>query len=147
MADMVRGELDILRSLKRKRRNKKIAGYRNVIKLYDVFEDHNYLYMVTNYCQGGTLEEFLSKKKTLHEAELAQMIKQILEGVHFLHVNCIAHLDLKPNNVMFASNKSKDAPIQLVDFGLSHVIPRLMKKKRFSWHLSFCSTRSHTRRI
>ncbi|ETO32128.1 Protein kinase domain containing protein [Reticulomyxa filosa] len=70
----------------------------------------------------------MSKKRDMRETEVAKIMKQMLEGVQFLHTNFIAHLDLKPNNVMFAS-KAADAPVQLVDFGMSHGVPRLTKIK------------------
>ncbi|ETO28393.1 hypothetical protein RFI_08748 [Reticulomyxa filosa] len=99
-----------------------------VLQLYDVYEDRNYLYLVTNYCGGGTLDDHMSKKRDLREIDVAQIMKQVLEGVQFLHGNYIAHLDLKPSNIMFA-NKNKDSPVQLVDFGVSHGVPRLTKRK------------------
>ncbi|ETO27531.1 hypothetical protein RFI_09602, partial [Reticulomyxa filosa] len=127
MAAMMRNELEILRHLKKKRRSKWVRGYRNIIKLYDVFEDHNHLYLVTNFCGGGTLDQYLSNKPQMSEEEISDIMRQILEGVQFLHSNFIAHLDLKPSNVMFASTE-KDAPVQVVDFGVARVIPRLTKR-------------------
>ncbi|KAG7249529.1 hypothetical protein CRUP_028221, partial [Coryphaenoides rupestris] len=44
---------------------------------------------------GGELFDFLSQKESLCEEEATQFIKQILEGVRYLHSKRIAHFDLK----------------------------------------------------
>lgn len=44
---------------------------------------------------GGELFDFLAQKESLSEEEATQFIKQILEGVHYLHMRNIAHFDLK----------------------------------------------------
>lgn len=45
-------------------------------------------------------------------------MKQVLSGVTYLHKHNIVHRDLKPENLLLES-KAKDAPIKIVDFGLS----------------------------
>ena len=57
------------------------------------------------------------------EKEIQKIMKQILEGLSFLHRHNVAHLDLKPDNIMF-DNKNN---IQLIDFGMSRMIPPLQK--------------------
>ena len=54
------------------------------------------------------------------EEEASFFIKQILLGVQHLHNHNVAHLDLKPENVMLLGDKSRI--IKLIDFGLSRKI-------------------------
>uniref|UniRef100_A0A8C1YIP5 Death associated protein kinase 3 n=1 Tax=Cyprinus carpio TaxID=7962 RepID=A0A8C1YIP5_CYPCA len=51
-----------------------------------------------------------------------QFIKQILEGVHYLHTRNIAHFDLKPENIMLLDKNAPLPRIKLIDFGLAHKI-------------------------
>lgn len=44
---------------------------------------------------GGELFDFLAQKESLSEEEATSFIKQILDGVNYLHTKKIAHFDLK----------------------------------------------------
>lgn len=44
---------------------------------------------------GGELFDFLAEKESLSEEEATQFLKQILDGVFYLHAKQIAHFDLK----------------------------------------------------
>lgn len=50
---------------------------------------------VCSRVSGGELFDFLAQKESLSEEEATQFIKQILEGVNYLHARKIAHFDLK----------------------------------------------------
>ncbi|XP_061831147.1 death-associated protein kinase 2a isoform X2 [Nerophis lumbriciformis] len=71
---------------------------------------------------GGELFDFLAQKESLSEEEATQFIKQILEGVNYLHARKIAHFDLKPENIMLLDKKVPLPRIKLIDFGLAHKI-------------------------
>ena len=47
---------------------------------------------------GGELFDFLAQKESLSEEEATQFIKQILDGVQYLHSKRITHFDLKVQN-------------------------------------------------
>lgn len=51
--------------------------------------------MMSLRVSGGELFDFLAQKESLSEEEATQFIKQILEGVNYLHSRKIAHFDLK----------------------------------------------------
>ncbi|XP_068131901.1 death-associated protein kinase 2 isoform X2 [Hyperolius riggenbachi] len=71
---------------------------------------------------GGELFDFLAQKESLSEEEATSFIKQILEGVSYLHTRKIAHFDLKPENIMLLDKTTAVPNIKLIDFGLAHRI-------------------------
>jgi len=50
---------------------------------------------------------------------VSQVVKNILEGVNYIHERDYIHRDLKPENILLSHRKSLD--IKIVDFGLSAV--------------------------
>jgi len=73
--------------------------------------------IVMEYLEGGSLKEYLLKNKYLAEKESQQILKQIVEGVYFLHCKQMVHWDLKPENIMFSKCDHKE--VKIVDFGIS----------------------------
>lgn len=55
--------------------------------------------LVSCRVSGGELFDFLAQKESLSEEEATSFIKQILEGVNYLHAKKIAHFDLKVSGV------------------------------------------------
>ena len=97
----------------------------NIIKLYDIYEDNKYMYLIMEECNGGEFFDSLAKrakeKKMYTEKECARIFKQILEAVNYLHAHGVCHRDLKPENILF-SNVADDSCLKLIDFGLSKVM-------------------------
>lgn len=50
---------------------------------------------------GGELFDFLAQKESLCEEEATQFIKQVLDGVQYLHARRISHFDLKVKHAPF----------------------------------------------
>ncbi|XP_052411665.1 death-associated protein kinase 1 isoform X2 [Carassius gibelio] len=71
---------------------------------------------------GGELFDFLAEKESLSEEEATEFLKQILDGVSYLHSKQIAHFDLKPENIMLLNRSVPHPRIKLIDFGLAHKI-------------------------
>ena len=67
---------------------------------------------------GGELfDRIADDSYTMSEAEVIKYMKQVIEGLEYMHENSIVHLDIKAENIM--SETSKSSSIKLVDFGLS----------------------------
>jgi calcium-dependent protein kinase len=95
----------------------------NIIQLVDVFEDDEYLHLVTDLCKGGELFDKIVDKASsgngcFSEHQAAQILHQILTAVSYLHKRNIVHRDIKPENILFETT-AEDSPIKVIDFGLA----------------------------
>ena len=108
----VKSEIDIL----------KIAKHPNIIKLYDIFENEHFIFIIMEYCQGGDLFSYIEKRGfRLKEDFAAKIIYKLCAAVSFLHHYGIVHRDLKPENILMTED-TNNADIRLVDFGLGKII-------------------------
>ncbi|KAM9496071.1 death-associated protein kinase 2-like [Clarias gariepinus] len=94
----------------------------NIISLHDVYENRTDVVLILELVSGGELFDFLAQKESLSEEEATEFLKQILDGVHYLHARKIAHFDLKPENIMLLDKNVPLPRIKLIDFGLAHKI-------------------------
>jgi len=95
-----------------------------IIGLRDVFEDAEYVHIVTELCEGGELFDQIVERAgdergpgCFDEVSAARILSQILNAVQYLHDRNIVHRDLKPENILFDSKDG--ASIKLIDFGLA----------------------------
>jgi len=63
----------------------KKVDHDNVVKLLDVYQTNNNMYIVTEFCEDGDLRSYIKKKKKLSEAEAIKILKDILNGFKYLH--------------------------------------------------------------
>jgi serine/threonine protein kinase len=105
--------------LKREIEVLKICQHPNIIKLEDVFENQDYIYIVMEYLSGGDFFNFLEKRKfKISEQNAKRIMHELATSIYYLHSFGIAHRDLKPENILMVSD-SDNSQIKLVDFGLS----------------------------
>ena len=99
----------------------------NVIFVYEIIEDINDYYIITEYCKNGELFDYIVKKEKLSEEEASIFFYQLINGVEHIHSKKIAHRDLKPENLLL----TKDNTLKIIDFGLSHEFDgtKLLKTK------------------
>ncbi|CAG8583015.1 6955_t:CDS:2 [Acaulospora morrowiae] len=93
----------------------------NLVTLVDFFETKEGVFIVTDLARGGELFEQLQNKRSYTEQDAANLVRQILDGVSYLHDNGIVHRDLKPENLLF-KDKSEDSELLITDFGLSKIL-------------------------
>lgn len=94
----------------------------NIITLHNIFENKTDVILILELVSGGELFDFLAEKESLTEEEATQFLKQILDGVQYLHSKRIAHFDLKPENIMLLDKNVPNPRIKLIDFGIAHQI-------------------------
>jgi len=96
-------------------------GHPNILTLVDYFETVNNLYLVTDLALGGELFDRICRKGSYFEPDAADVVKQIVSAVAYIHDHGIVHRDLKPENLLFRMPED-NADILIADFGLSRII-------------------------
>ncbi|PIN22880.1 Ca2+/calmodulin-dependent protein kinase, EF-Hand protein superfamily [Handroanthus impetiginosus] len=90
-----------------------LSGCANILRLHDVYEDDDYLHLVTDLCDGGDLFDRVSSGARFSEPDAAVILKQLMTAIAFCHRLGVAHRDIKPDNVLFDSQ----GRLKLADFG------------------------------
>ncbi|CAI5731423.1 unnamed protein product [Hyaloperonospora brassicae] len=90
----------------------------HIVKLYDVFQEEKYFFLVTEFMPGGELFERIVKKNFYSEREARDLVKVLLQTIAFCHDADVVHRDLKPENLLLSS-ADDDADIKLADFGFA----------------------------
>lgn len=67
----------------------------NIVKLFDLKEDEDKLYMVLEHMAGGSLETRLVDDRFLPEEEVYSIVKSLVDAMEFCHSRSIVHRDLK----------------------------------------------------
>lgn len=75
------------------------------------------LYLVTEYIDGPTLEEFIQGRGKIELSEAVQLVLRLLDVVEYCHTRGVVHRDIKPDNIIVRNGDAGD-PV-LLDFGLS----------------------------
>ncbi len=90
-----------------------VIDHPNVTRFYDCIRDGNFVTIVSEYIEGGTLEGF-KKKSTLNLTTCVSILTQVASGLQAIHSAGIIHRDLKPQNILIG----KDNIARITDFGI-----------------------------
>uniref|UniRef100_A0A663DPM4 Protein kinase domain-containing protein n=1 Tax=Aquila chrysaetos chrysaetos TaxID=223781 RepID=A0A663DPM4_AQUCH len=96
-------EVDLLKTLK----------HVSIVTYLGTCLEDNTLSIFIEFVPGGSISSIINRFGPLPEIVLCQYTKQILQGVAYLHDNCVVHRDIKGNNVMLMPN----GIVKLTDFG------------------------------
>uniref|UniRef100_A0A667YMQ3 Striated muscle enriched protein kinase b n=1 Tax=Myripristis murdjan TaxID=586833 RepID=A0A667YMQ3_9TELE len=88
--------------------------HERVLYFHDAFEKKNAVIIITEICHEELLERF-TKKSTVAESDVRSCIRQLLEGMDYLHHLNVLHLDIKPDNILMADSHGDQ--IRICDFG------------------------------
>jgi len=130
-------EVDVLTSLK--------GECPNIVQLLDVYETHQEVQLVLEYCEGGDLFDCIKTRKQIEmergcgtlsqdeplihgsftEQETATVAKTLLKVLHTLHSRHIVHRDIKPENILLVEEDDcmgELGSVKLTDFGLARLL-------------------------
>ena len=113
----------------------KEIDHKNIIKLYDVKENNQNYYLVTEYCNGGGLSDCLEYhikqyRKPFPEEVVQYLMRQIVDGIKYLHGKHILHRDIKLDNILVKFDNEEDrqkknmlkAQVKIIDFGFARFL-------------------------
>jgi len=96
------------------------VSHPNITKLLDSFDSPSSIYLALEYCNGGDFGDKVKERGlNLEESEAAEWTRQIISAIAALHLKCVVHRDIKPDNFMVSNGSLK-----LCDFGLAMFLPR-----------------------
>jgi len=107
---LLRREIDIMKKV----------SHKNVLSLKEIYESKDNITLVMELVTGGELFFKIVERGSYSEKDASNIIRQILDGVKYLHSLGICHRDLKPENLLVSTVDDVET-IKIADFGLSKV--------------------------
>ncbi|KAI9348629.1 kinase-like domain-containing protein [Obelidium mucronatum] len=102
--------------LQREIRFLKLLHHPHIVKVYDVIETDEFIYIVMEYAVGGELFDYIVANKRVKEREARSFFRMVLSAIDYCHKNAVIHRDLKPENLLLDSQKV----IKIIDFGFGN---------------------------
>ena len=107
---------------KSERKLLEIINYQFIVKFYYAFQDKNYLYIITEFMQGGELFFHLYKETFFDNEKTKFYTAEIILALIHLHSKNMIYRDLKPENILLGK------VVKLTDFGLCKILNKKIKK-------------------
>ncbi|XP_028524923.2 uncharacterized protein LOC108002631 isoform X2 [Apis cerana] len=92
-----------------------------VVRLHDVYETPKEIILVMEYAPGGDMQTLIDGDLVPLEGDVVHFVRQLVEGLAYLHQRNIAHLDIKPQNLVMMGT-FPECEVKLCDFEISRVI-------------------------
>ena len=110
-SDAIVAEISILKKLK----------HDFIVEMKDFTWDSHYIYIVMEYCGGGDLSRYIKSHRRLPEKICRNFLQQLGSALRFLRSKNIAHMDLKPQNILISLNNPRitGPALKLGDFGFA----------------------------
>lgn len=95
----------------------------HILKFFNWYETRNHLWIIFEYCAGGSLNTIIEADKKLPEKVILEFAQDLIEALFYLHTNGIIYGDLKPHTVLF----TEYGMLKLGDFGLAKRVSELVQ--------------------
>jgi 5'-AMP-activated protein kinase catalytic alpha subunit len=93
--------------------------HENIVRMYEVLQSENNVYLVIELVTGGggDLFDVIKSSKRLDDKTARLYFQQLIVSIHVCHTNGIAHRDLKPENCLISAG----GVLKIADFGLANL--------------------------
>jgi serine/threonine protein kinase len=110
-----RRDADSRARFRREIRTLAFLTHRNVVKIFDLYEDDDAPWAIMEFIEGRSLKEIIQERGRLTLEETASVLEQAADALDYLHSKGLVHLDVKPQNLLV----QPDGLIKVIDFGLA----------------------------
>ena len=99
-------------------------SHASVVSVLNFFRENETVYMVMNYLEGATLQDFiitardLKTQKVFRESTIRSLFDEVLRGLRIVHQHKMLHLDIKPANIFITD----DNKAVMIDFGAAREV-------------------------
>ncbi|ELK36619.1 Ribosomal protein S6 kinase alpha-2, partial [Myotis davidii] len=91
----------------------------NIITLKDVYDEGQFVYLVTELMRGGELLDRILRQRCFSEREASAVLCTIARTMDYLHSQGVVHRDLKPSNILYVDESGNPESIRICDFGFA----------------------------
>ncbi|KAK8762583.1 hypothetical protein V5799_026150 [Amblyomma americanum] len=92
----------------------------HIVELIDFQWNQQFIYLIMEYCSGGDLHRYIRANKRLRESIVRKFLQQLAKALQVLQEHKIAHMDLKPQNILLSSVRNPS--LKLADFGFAQYL-------------------------
>lgn len=112
----IRGEIEMLQQ----------CSHPNVVRYLGSYQGEEYLWIVMEYCGGGSVADLMNAtEEPLEEYQIAYICREALKGLAYLHSIFKVHRDIKGGNILL----TEQGEVKLGDFGVAAQLTRTMSKR------------------
>ncbi|KAG7589482.1 Protein kinase domain [Arabidopsis suecica] len=112
----IRGEIEMLQQ----------CNHPNVVRYLGSYQGEDYLWIVMEYCGGGSVADLMNvTEEALEEYQIAYICREALKGLAYLHSIYKVHRDIKGGNILL----TEQGEVKLGDFGVAAQLTRTMSKR------------------
>jgi serine/threonine-protein kinase len=90
----------------------------NLVGIYDSGADGETQFIVMEFIEGRTLEDFMSSGGRFDVGHAVEVAEKICEALAYAHVAGVIHRDIKPANVMV----TRQGEVKVMDFGIARIV-------------------------
>ena len=95
-----------------------MLGHNNIVRLLEVLDTPNHIFLVTEYESNGEMYEHLVKNGKMTEERACYYYRQLISAISYCHERRVCHRDLKLENILLDSRLD----LKIIDFGLSNIL-------------------------